>query len=642
MPTGVSSRARAGGSGSPFLTEFDLHLLAEGTHERSYDKLGAHVTRHRGSEGTHFAVWAPNARRVAVVGDFNGWDGAAHPMRLRAEAGVWEAFVPDAGHGALYKYEVRPRGGEAVQKADPHAFASEPRPRTASRVWDLSGYAWGDRGWMAERAARQAHDAPISVYEVHLGSWMRVPGSGGWLTYADLAPRLADYAAEMGFTHVALLPVAEHPLDESWGYGTLGYFAPTSRFGTPQEFMALVDTLHRRGIGVLVDWSAAHFPKDEHGLARFDGTHLYEHADPRQRDHPHWGSLIFNYGRREVGNFLIASALFWCDAYHVDGVRVDAVASMLYLDYGRADGEWVPNRDGGRENLDAVDFLRRLNERVPAAHPGIMMVAEESTAWPLVTAPVDAGGLGFGFKWNLGWMNDTLRYFARDPVHRRHHQDELTFSLVYAFSENYVLPLSHDEVVHGKGSLLARMPGDEAQRHASLRLLFGFMVGHPGKQLLFMGNEFGQAREWTPAESLDWHLLDDPLKGGLRRWVRDLNRCYRSEPALYELDSEPAGFEWIACDDRASSVLSFLRRDRRGRPLVVACNCTPVARFDYRIGVPRGGAWRERLNSDATCYGGGGSGNLGRRAADDVPAHGRPHSLRLTLPPLGVLFLLPD
>ena len=629
-------------STSAFLTGFDLHLLAEGTHERSYDKLGAHVTRHRGSEGTHFAVWAPNARRVAVVGDFNGWDGAAHPMRLRAEAGVWEAFVPDAGHGALYKYEVRRRGGDAVQKADPHAFASEPRPRTASRVWDLSGYAWGDRGWMAERAARQAHDAPISVYEVHLGSWMRVPGSGGWLTYADLAPRLADYAAEMGFTHVELLPVAEHPLDESWGYGTLGYFAPTSRYGTPQEFMALVDTLHRRGIGVLVDWSAAHFPKDEHGLARFDGTHLYEHADPRQRDHPHWGSLIFNYGRREVRNFLIASALFWCDAYHVDGLRVDAVASMLYLDYGRADGEWVPNRDGGRENLDAVDFLRRLNERVPAAHPGIMMVAEESTAWPLVTAPVDAGGLGFGFKWNLGWMNDTLRYFARDPVHRRHHQDELTFSLVYAFSENYVLPLSHDEVVHGKGSLLARMPGDEAQRHASLRLLFGFMVGHPGKQLLFMGNEFGQAREWTPAESLDWHLLDDPLKGGLRRWVRDLNRCYRSEPALYELDSEPAGFEWIACDDRASSVLSFLRRDRRGRPLVVACNCTPVARFDYRIGVPRGGAWRERLNSDASCYGGGGSGNLGRRAADDVPAHGRPHSLRLTLPPLGVLFLLPD
>ena len=639
----MSSSAPSGGSGSPFLTDYDLHLLAEGTHERSYDRLGAHVTRHHGTDGTHFAVWAPNARGVAVVGDFNGWDAAVHPMRGLPRAGIWEAFVPDVGHGALYKYEIRPRdGGDAVQKADPHAFAGEPRPRTASRVWDLSGYAWGDRDWMAERAGRQTHDAPISVYEVHLGSWMRVPGTGGWLTYADLAPRLADYAADLGFTHVELLPVAEHPLDESWGYGTLGYFAPTSRFGTPQEFMALVDTLHRRGLGVLVDWSAAHFPKDDHGLAHFDGTHLYEHADPRQRDHPHWGSLIFNYGRREVRNFLIASALFWCDAYHVDGLRVDAVASMLYLDYGRADGEWVANRHGGRENLDAVHFLQRLNERVYAAHPGIMMVAEESTAWPGVTAPVDAGGLGFGFKWNLGWMNDTLRYLARDPVHRRHHQDELTFSLVYAFSENYILPLSHDEVVHGKGSLLAQMPGDEAQRHANLRLLFGFMVGHPGKQLLFMGNEFAQAREWTSAESLDWHLLDDPLKGGLRRWVRDLNRCYRSEQSLYELDSEPSGFEWIARDDRASSVISFLRRGRLGRPLVVVCNCTPVARFDYRIGVPRGGAWRERLNSDASCYGGGGLGNLGRCVADDVPAHGRPYSLRLTLPPLSVLFLLVD
>ncbi|MCY4660327.1 MAG: 1,4-alpha-glucan branching protein GlgB [Acidobacteria bacterium] len=639
----MSSSAPPGGSGSPFLTDYDLHLLAEGTHERSYDRLGSHVTRHRGTDGTHFAVWAPNARGVAVVGDFNGWDAAVHPMRGLPRAGIWEAFVPDVGHGALYKYEIGPRdGGDAVQKADPHAFAGEPRPRTASRVWDLSGYAWGDRDWMAERAGRQTHDAPISVYEVHLGSWMRVPGTGGWLTYADLAPRLADYAADLGFTHVELLPVAEHPLDESWGYGTLGYFAPTSRFGTPQEFMALVDTLHRRGVGVLVDWSAAHFPKDDHGLARFDGTHLYEHADPRQRDHPHWGSLIFNYGRREVRNFLIASALFWCDAYHVDGLRVDAVASMLYLDYGRADGEWVANRHGGRENLDAVHFLQRLNERVYAAHPGIMMVAEESTAWPGVTAPVDAGGLGFGFKWNLGWMNDTLRYFARDPVHRRHHQDELTFSLVYAFSENYILPLSHDEVVHGKGSLLAQMPGDEAQRHANLRLLFGFMVGHPGKQLLFMGNELAQAREWTSAESLDWHLLDDPLKGGLRRWVRDLNRCYRSEQSLYELDSEPSGFEWIARDDRASSVISFLRRGRLGRQLVVVCNCTPVARFDYRIGVPRGGAWRERLNSDASCYGGGGLGNLGRCVADDVPAHGRPYSLRLTLPPLSVLFLLVD
>ena len=628
---------------TPFLSDYDLHLLAEGSHDRSYEKLGAHVTRLHGAGGTQFAVWAPNARGVAVIGDFNGWDAAAHPMHVRPEAGVWETFVPEVGSGASYKYQVRPRdGGDAVQKADPYAFASEPRPRTASRVWDLSGYSWGDGDWMATRATRQSHDAPISIYEVHLGSWMRVPGAGGWLTYADLADRLADYVADLGFTHVELLPVAEHPLDESWGYGTLGYFAPTSRFGTPQEFMSLVDTLHRRGIGVIVDWSAAHFPKDDHGLARFDGTHLYEHADPLQRDHPHWGSLIFNYGRCEVRNFLIASALFWFDSYHVDGLRVDAVASMLYLDYGRADGQWIPNRHGGKENLDAVDFLQRLNERVYAAHPGIMMVAEESTAWPRVTAPVDAGGLGFGFKWNLGWMNDTLRYLARDPVHRRHHQDDLTFSLVYAFSENYVLPLSHDEVVHGKGSLLARMPGDEAQRHANLRLLFGSMVGHPGKQLLFMGDEFAQNREWTPAESLDWHLLDDPRKRGLHAWVRDLNRCYRGEPALYELDGEPSGFEWIACDDRASSVLSFLRRGRGGAPLVVVCNCTPVTRVDYRIGVPRGGAWRERLNSDASCYGGSGTGNLGGCVADEVTTHGRPFSLRLTLPPLSVLFLKPD
>ena len=628
---------------SPFLTDYDLHLLAEGTHDRSYDKLGAHVARLRGADGTQFAVWAPNARRVAVVGDFNDWDGTAHPMQQRPEAGVWETFVPGVGSGALYKYQVWPRdGGDAVQKADPHAFAGELRPRTASKVWDLSGYSWGDRDWMDARSARQAHDAPISIYEVHLGSWMRVPGAGGWLTYADLAPRLTDYVAELGFTHVELLPVAEHPLDESWGYGTLGHFAPTSRFGTPQEFMALVDTLHRRGIGVIVDWSAAHFPKDAHGLAHFDGTHLYEHADPRQRDHPHWGSLIFNYGRREVRNFLIASALFWFDAYHVDGLRVDAVASMLYLDYGRADGEWIANPHGGKENLDAVAFLQRLNQRVYAAHPGIMMVAEESTAWPMVTAPVDSGGLGFGFKWNLGWMNDTLRYLARDPVHRRHHQDELTFSLVYAFSENFVLPLSHDEVVHGKGSLLAQMPGGEAQRHANLRLLFGFMVAHPGKQLLFMGGEFAQAREWTHAESLDWHLLEDPLKRGLRTWVRDLNRCYRAEPALYELDGEPSGFEWIASDDRASSVLSFLRRGHQGRTLVVVCNFTPIPRFGYRVGVPRSGAWQERLNSDASCYGGSGLGNLGRRVADEAPSHGRPFSLRLTLPPLSVLFLQAD
>ena len=637
----MASRAHAGDS--PFLTDYDLHLLAGGTHYRSYEKLGAHLTRQEGAAGAHFAVWAPNARSVAVVGDFNGWHPDANPMRLRAEAGVWEVFVPGVESGALYKYRVTPRdGGDAVQKADPYAFAAELRPRTASRVWDLSGYEWGDADWMTSRAARNGHAAPISVYEVHLGSWMRVPGAGGWLTYRDIAGRLADHVADLGFTHVELLPVAEHPLDESWGYGTLGYFAPTSRFGTPQEFMALVDTLHRRGIGVLVDWSAAHFPKDAHGLARFDGTCLYEHEDARRGEHPHWGSLIFNYGRREVGNFLISSALFWFEQYHLDGLRVDAVASMLYLDYGREAGEWIPNAHGGNENLEAVDFLRRLNERVHAEHPAVMMVAEESTAWPMVTRPTDVGGLGFGFKWNMGWMNDTLRYMSEDPVHRKHHHDSLTFGLVYAFTEHFILPLSHDEVVHGKGSLLSRMPGDAWQRHANLRLLYGLMVGHPGKQLLFMGAEIAQEREWTHAESLDWHLLDGSLHAGLRSWVRDLHRFYRAEPALYELDAEPSGFEWIECHDEASSVLSFLRRGRGGEPVVVVCNFTPVARHDYRVGVPAGGGWRERLNSDASRYGGGNLGNGGHVVAPEAPAHGRPFSLRLTVPPLGVLFFTCD
>ena len=633
--------ARADAGESPFLTDYDLHLLAAGRHYRSYDRLGARVARHDGAGGVHFAVWAPNARSVAVVGDFNGWDPRAHAMQLRPEAGIWETFVPGIGNGVLYKYHVTPRdGGEPVQKADPYAFAAELRPRTASRVWDPSGYAWDDADWMTERATRNAHDAPIAVYEAHLGSWMRVPGEGGWLTYRDIADRLADHVADLGFTHVELLPVAEYPLDESWGYGTLGYFAPTSRFGTPQEFMELVDTLHRRGIGVIADWSAAHFPKDAHGLARFDGTCLYEHADARQGEHPHWGSLIFNYGRREVGNFLISSALFWFEKYHLDGLRVDAVASMLYLDYGREAGEWVPNVHGGNENLDAVDFLRRLNERAYAEHPGIMMVAEESTAWPGVTRATDAGGLGFGFKWNMGWMNDTLGYLSKDPVHRSHHHDALTFGLIYAFSENFILPLSHDEVVHGKGSLLSRMPGDEWQRHANLRLLYGFMVGHPGKQLLFMGDEIAQEREWNHAESIDWHLLDRPLHGGVRDWVRDLHRFYRTQPALHELDTEPAGFEWIACDDRASSVLSFLRRGRGGGPVVVVCNFTPVARHDHRVGVPYGGGWNERLNSDAASYGGSDVGNGGHVVAEGEPSHGRPFSLRLTLPPLGVLFFI--
>ena len=622
------------------LTDYDLHLLAEGAHYRSYEKLGAHPGRQDGVEGTHFAVWAPNAAHVSVVGDFNAWNPAAHRMRRRAEAGVWEAFVSAARPGHLYKYEIASRrGGRAAQKVDPYAFASELRPGTASMVCDLSGYEWRDGGWLADRRKRNARDAPLSIYEVHLGSWRRLTGAGAGASYRELAADLADYVSDLGFTHVELLPVAEHPLDESWGYQTVGYFAPTSRFGTPHDFKAFVDGLHRRGIGVILDWAPAHFPKDEHGLARFDGTHLYEHADPRQRDHPHWGTLIFNYGRREVRNFLISSALFWLAEYHVDGLRVDAVASMLYLDYGREAGEWVPNRHGGNENLEAIDFLRRLNEQVQATCPDAMTIAEESTAWPLVTRPTHAGGLGFGYKWNMGWMNDVLQYASKDPVYRRHHHDDLTFGLTYAFRENFVLALSHDEVVHGKRSLLDKMPGDDWQRHANLRLLYGYMFGHPGKQLLFMGGELGQRLEWNPAAGLDWDLLDAPLHRGLQRWVRDLNRLHRSEPALHEVDFEPAGFEWIDCHDRERSVLSFLRRSRRGEVLLVVCNWTPVPRSGYRVGAPAGGAWRELLNSDAACYGGGGCGNLGRAIAAGPPCHDRPHSLDLTLPPLGVIFL---
>ena len=631
------------GERAPFLTDFDLHLLAEGVHYRSYEKLGAHPVQANGRQGTHFAVWAPNADSVSVVGDFNRWEPTAHPMQLRREAGIWEVFIPAMSAGTLYKYHVRSRhGGYAEEKADPYAFASEIRPRTASRVCDLSGYDWDDARWMADRASRQGRDAPMSIYEVHLGSWMREPGEGGSLTYRDLAHRLADYLSDMGFTHVELMPIAEHPLDESWGYQTVGYFAPTSRFGPPQEFMALVDILHQRGVGVILDWAPAHFPRDAHGLAFFDGTHLYEHADPRQREHPHWGTLVFNYGRREVSNFLVSSALFWLEQYHIDGLRVDAVASMLYLDYGRDEGEWIPNVRGGNENLEAVAFVRRLNEKVYEAYPDVMTAAEESTAWPMVTRPTDVGGLGFGYKWNMGWMNDVLDYMSKDPIHRTHHHDRLTFSLVYAFNENFILPLSHDEVVHGKGSLLAKMPGDEWAKHANLRLLYGFMFGHPGKQLLFMGAEFGQQAEWKASGSLDWHLLESPRHEGLQRWVRDLNRIARTEPALHEVDFEPEGFEWIDCDDRQSSVLSFLRRGRRGKPVLVIANFTPAPRHRYRVGVPEGGEWGELLNSDAPCYGGSGVGNAGQALALGRECHGRPCSLDLTLPPLGVLFLKPS
>jgi 1,4-alpha-glucan branching enzyme len=624
---------------TPLLTEFDLHLLAEGNHYDNYEKLGAHLIEVDGKKGTRFAVWAPNAEAVSVIGDFNGWDRTSHPMRNRPEAGVWEVFIPGIGSGALYKYFIRSRErGYQVEKSDPYAFAAEIRPRTASKVWDLAGYDWRDAEWMASRGPKNARDAPISIYEVHLGSWMRAPEEGGWLTYRDLAPRLAEYVTKMGFTHIELMPVTEHPFDASWGYQTVGYYAPTSRFGTPREFMFFIDTLHQAGIAVLVDWVPAHFPKDDHGLAYFDGTHLYEHADERQGVHPDWDTLIFNYGRREVRNFLIGSALFWLDRYHIDGLRVDAVASMLYLDYGRKEGEWIPNRHGGRENLEAVDFLRRFNEHVYAEHPDTMTVAEESTSWPMVSQPTYMGGLGFGYKWNMGWMNDILAYMEQDPIHRRYHHEKITFSMLYAFTENFILPFSHDEVVHMKKAMLDKMPGDDWQKFANLRALYGYMFTHPGKKLLFMGSEFGQWREWTHEESMDWHLLEYAPHQQLQHWVRDLNHFYRSEGALFEIDSDHHGFEWIDCNDNQSSVISFLRRGKTpGDELLVVCNFTPVPREGYRVGVPHGGYWREVLNSDAAIYGGGNIGNRGGLEARLEPAHGRPCHLNLRIPPLGCL-----
>ena len=551
--------------GGLLLTDFDLHLLAEGNHYRSYEKLGAHLREVDGVRGVQFAVWAPNAIEVSVMGDFNGWHPGANRLSVHPQVGIWEGFVPGIGPGALYKYHIVSRYSEyTADKADPYGFAAEIRPNTASKVWDLGGYDWGDDAWMETRGRKQALDAPISVYEVHLGSWARVPEEGNrWLTYREMASKLADYTHHMGFTHVELLPVTEHPFDGSWGYQTVGYFAPTSRFGSPQDFMYLVDMLHQRGIGVILDWVPAHFPTDAHGLGYFDGTHLYEHADPRQGQHPDWGTFVFNFGRNEVRNFLISNALFWFDRYHVDGLRVDAVASLLYLDYGRREGGWIPNQYGGRENLEAVDFLRTLNAAAYGAYPGVMMMAEESTAWPMVSRPTYLGGLGFGYKWNMGWMHDMLDYMSKDPVYRAYHHNRLTFSLMYAFSENFVLPFSHDEVVHGKGSMIGKMPGDDWRRFANLRLLYGYMTGHPGKKLLFMGDEFGQWKEWNHDESLDWALLEYPLHSGLQRWVRDLNTFYRGHPALYQRDTEAGGFEWIDCNDSQRSIVSFRRRGLR-------------------------------------------------------------------------------
>jgi 1,4-alpha-glucan branching enzyme len=621
------------------LGDQDLYLFNEGSHLRLWEKLGAHACEIGGRKGTRFAVWAPNASAVSVVGSWNGWQPGRDALRPRASSGVFEGFVPDVGRGALYKYHVVSRvRGHAAEKADPFAVMHEAPPRTASVVWDLD-YSWGDHEWMAARAQATARTRPISIYELHLGSWRRVPEDGNRsLSYREIATPLVEHVRAMGFTHVEFLPVMEHPFFGSWGYQTTGYFAPTSRFGTPQDLMWLVDQLHQHGIGVIFDWVPSHFPTDAHGLAFFDGTHLFEHGDPRQGFHPDWESAIFNYGRHEVRSFLLSSAMYWLEAYHADGLRVDAVASMLYRDYSRREGEWIPNIHGGRENLEAISLLRRLNEEVYRAHPGAETFAEESTAWPMVSRPTWLGGLGFGFKWDMGWMHDTLHYLSRNPVHRSHHHDELTFRMIYAFSENFVLPLSHDEVVHGKGSLLSRMPGDDWQKFANLRLLLGYMWMQPGKKLLFMGGEIAQRSEWIHDACVDWHLLEYAPHRGVQRWVRDLNTLYRGEPALHERDCDPAGFEWIDCSDNRQSTLCFLRRGASSQQVVVvACNFTPVPRGAFRIGVPYGGFWREILNSDAPLYGGSGQGNLGGVQAAEQPWHGRPHSLEVTLPPLALI-----
>ncbi|CAN5288060.1 1,4-alpha-glucan branching protein GlgB [soil metagenome] len=619
------------------LGELDLHLLGEGRHRELYRVLGAHPLTRSGVNGTRFAVWAPSARRVSVVGDFNRWDGRRHAMRLHPGAGVWEIFVPGVAAGAVYKYEILPREGPPFLKSDPLGFQAELRPATASIVAGLGEYAWGDAVWM-ERELGDPATQPMAIYELHPGSWRR--GEGGRpLNYRELAEPLAEYVREMGFTHVELLPVMEHPYDPSWGYQVIGYFAPTSRYGAPDDLRHLIDTLHRAGIGVLLDWVPAHFPRDEAGLRRFDGSALYEHADPRQGEHPDWGTLVFNFGRNEVRNFLVANALYWLREFHLDGLRVDAVASMLYLDYSRREGEWIPNPRGGRENLEAIAFLRELNTAVREECPRALTIAEESTAWPGVTRPAEDGGLGFSLKWNMGWMNDFLRFMAEDPVNRKHHLGLVTFSLMYAFSERFVLPLSHDEVVHGKGSLVGKMPGDAWQRLANLRLALGFMWGHPGKKLLFMGGELAQWREWSEERALDWHLLEQPAHAGVQRWIADLGALYGREPALWELDADPAGWEWIDFSDAENTVVSFLRRSRDGDALLFVCNFTPVPRHGYRIGVPAAGEYRELLNSDATVYGGSGVGNADPLATDAREQHGREQSLALTLPPLGMLVL---
>ena len=624
------------------LTSYDIYLFKEGKHQQLYDKLGSHPTSVDGREGTHFAVWAPNAKHVAVIGDFNQWRFGSHPLRLRGDgSGIWEGFIPEVSRGTLYKYHIESRShrGRSMDKGDPFALYWELPPRTASIVWDLKP-SWDDEEWMRNRSGKNSLDSPWSIYEMHLGSWKRAPEDNNrWMTYRETAADLPDHLGETGFTHVEFLPIMEHPYSRSWGYQTLGYFSPTSRFGLPEDFIHLVNELHKRGFGVILDWVPSHFPSDAYGLADYDGTHLYEYADPRKGYHPDWNSYIFDFGKNEVRSFLMSSALFWLDKYHADGLRVDAVASMIYLDYSRKKGEWVPNKYGGRENLEAISFIRELNEAVYRVHHDVQMIAEESTAWPMVSRPTHVGGLGFGMKWNMGWMNDTLEYMTKDPVYRKHHHDQLTFSLWYAFAENFVLPLSHDEVVYGKRSLLDKMPGDMWQKFANLRLLYGYMYGHPGKKLLFMGGELGQWDEWDFEKSLDWHLLEDDKHRKLRLWLKDLNRFYRTEPAMHQLDFERLGFEWLDIQDWEKSIVSFARRARNPEHVVVSvCNFTPKPRKNYRLGVPSGGRWKEVLNSDALEYGGSGQGNLGGVEADHHPFHGRTDSISITLPPLGCLF----
>ncbi len=622
------------------LTDDDVYLFNEGSHFRLYDKLGAHPVVHDGRKGIYFAVWAPNAEQISLIGDFNDWDKDRHHLQPLRSFGIWHGFIPDMQPGALYKYHIRSRyHGYKADKTDPFAFYNELSPQTASVVWDLA-YDWNDRGWMENRKEHNGLHAPVSIYEMHLGSWMRVPEENNRpLSYRELAPKLVAYMQKMGFTHVEFLPVMEHPFYASWGYQCLGYFSPTSRYGNPQDLMYLIDQLHQNGFGVILDWVPSHFPSDEHGLGYFDGTHLYEHSDSRKGIHPDWNSFIFNYGRNEVQSFLISSSLFWLDKYHVDGFRMDAVASMLYLDYSRKPGEWIPNQYGGNENLEAIAWLRRLNEEVHINYPDIITVAEESTAWPQVSRPVYLGGLGFDMKWDMGWMHDTLEYMSKDPIHRGYHHNKLTFRMIYAWHENYVLPLSHDEVVHGKGSLIAKMPGDDWQKFANLRLLLGYMYAQPGKKLLFMGSEIGQWQEWSHDRSLDWHLLGYPLHVGLQRWLEDLNQFYRRHPAMHELDFNAEGFRWIDCNDAYQSTISLVRKSRtEGGEIIAACNFTPVPRPNYRVGAPQEGIWDEVLNSDSNHYGGSNQGSMGSLETAPIPSHGLPCSLILNLPPLGIVF----